>query len=261
MIHFLSFGDSRMKPSLRRIRKEAENTAWFDTITVVDESYFDKIYMKMVKPTLYMRGFGYWRWKSYIVLKKLHEIKYGDILIYSDVGCTINLKGKARYDKYLELVKNNLDGMLFFEQKGLLEKQYTKMDLIIYTKGSLNENQIWAGVFMLKKQESTMKLVNEWYELCNNHFDLITDSPSITPNDSSFVENRHDQSALSLLARKYNPVLINVSETWTSGVFAEDLSSFPFWATRNKQMSKWAIAKIVLNSWVLRLKAWATELL
>ena len=250
-----------MKPSLRRIRKEAKLTGWFDTVTVVDESYFDKIYMKMVKPTLKMRGFGYWRWKSYIVLKKLNEIAENDFLVYLDSGCTINSKGKARFKDYIELASNNSDGMLFFEQVGLLEKQYTKMDLLVYAKGNLEANQICGGLLMLKKQESTMSLVKEWYDLCNNHFELITDSPSIIPNDPSFIGNRHDQSALSLLARKYNPVFINAKETWTSGDFAEDLSSFPFWATRNKQMSKWAIAKIVLNSWVLRLKAWATELL
>lgn len=260
MIHFLSFADSRMTPSLRRIRKEAKNTGWFDTITVVDESYFDKSYMKMIKSTLHMRGFGYWRWKSYIVLKKLSEIAVNDILLYLDAGCTINPKGQARFAEYLKLVENNADGMLFFEQEGQLEKQWTKMDLIIHAKGNLNDNQIFAGIFMLKKQKSTMKLVNEWYDLCNNHFDLITDSPSIIPNDSSFVENRHDQSALSLLARKYNPILLNVLETWTNGDFLKDLSSFPFWATRNKQISKWVTVKITIISWAVGVKIWMTRL-
>lgn len=249
-----------MKPSLRRIRKEAEYTDWFDTITVVDEDYFDKAYMEMIKPTLNLWGFGYWRWKSYVVLKKLNEINKDDLLVYLDVGCTINPVGKTRFEEYIESVEKNPDGMLFYEQKGLLEKQYTKMDLIVYTKGNLNDNQICSGLFILKKQESTIRLVNEWYDLCNNHFELITDSPSIIPNDPSFVGNRHDQSALSLLARKYNPVYIDALETWTSGDFSEDLSSFPFWATRNKTISKRVTAKIAILSWAVRVKTWMTRL-
>ena len=93
MIHFLSFGDAKMRPSLERIKSEAEQTGWFDTITVVDQSSFDKDYMKMVRPTLHMRGFGYMRWKSYVVQRKLSEISNDDILVFNDAGCTINPNG------------------------------------------------------------------------------------------------------------------------------------------------------------------------
>ena len=86
--------------------------------------------------------------------------------------------------------------------------------------------------------------------IIDNHFDLITDSPSIISNDPSFVENRHDQSALSVIGRKYDPVVLSDLETWTSGDFKQTLSSFPFWATRNKQFDKWQTRKMV---WRFRL--------
>ena len=40
------------------------------------------------------RGYGYWLWKSYIVKKQLELMKEGDILLYADSGCVMNMNGK-----------------------------------------------------------------------------------------------------------------------------------------------------------------------
>ena len=41
------------------------------------------------------------------------------------------------------------------------------------------------------------------YDVCNNHFELINDSPSKLPNNRIFREHRHDQAALSLIYKIY----------------------------------------------------------
>lgn len=50
-------------------------------------------------------------------------------------------------------------------------------------------------------------------------YELATDAPSILPNDETFVENRHDQSILSMLGLKYNVGLLDLYDFWK-----EDLS-------------------------------------
>lgn len=247
MIHFLSFGDAKMRPSLKRIKSEAEQTGWFDTITVVDQSYFDKEYMKLVRPTLHMRGFGYMRWKSYVVRRKLYEICENDILIFSDAGCTLNPCGGGRFQEYIRYVNDIESGLLFFVQEGLKERAWTKMDLLDYVGYKENTDQLWSGLFMVRKTPQAMQFAEQWYDLCNNHFNLITDTPSKLPNDPSFVENRHDQSALSVIGKKYNPQIVSANETYTTRDFATDLQDFPFWATRKRQFSWWGLKKMGLK--------------
>lgn len=246
-IHFLCFGDSKMQPSLRRIEREARETGWFDTVTVINEHWFDKDYLQLVKPTLYMRGFGYMRWKSYVVRRKMKEIDDGDIIFYADAGCTINRNGHARFKEYIQLVNKNEAGMLFFEHEKEYERTWTKMDLLVYTNYQGNKKQLWSGGFILRKTPKTVDFSEKWYDLCNNHFELITDSPSILPNDPSFVENRHDQSALSVLGRKYDAVVLSVNENYTTGDFSKDLPLSPLWATRKRRFTWCGLKKMGLK--------------
>ena len=40
-----------------------------------------------------------------IIKQSLLDISENDILIYCDAGCKINLKGKKRFDEYIDLLK------------------------------------------------------------------------------------------------------------------------------------------------------------
>ena len=236
-----------MLPSLRRIRREAEEVGWFDTVTVVDEHFFDRDYFHLVKPTLHMRGFGYWRWKSYVVKRKLYEMNKDDILLYLDAGSSLNVYGTKRFNEYLNLISDNDSGMLFFEQTGIKERAWTKMDLLAYAKYESNDDQLWAGGFMLRKTPSTIQFLNEWYDICNNHFELITDSPSKLPNDVTFVEHRHDQSAFSVIGRKFAAVVLPICETFTTDDYNIALRDYPFWATRKREFTWWGMKKMGLK--------------
>lgn len=60
------------------------------------------------------RGYGYWIWKSYLVLKCLEEMNDGDIVLYCDAGCEINKKGIHRLNEYFDIVANSESGILSF---------------------------------------------------------------------------------------------------------------------------------------------------
>ena len=86
------------------------------------------------------------------------------------------------------------------------EYKFNKMDLI--HKLNMNNNveelemrQIQSGFIFLEVSQQFKNIIKEWYELaCNYHY--INDNPSIIPNNSNFIEHRHDQSIFSLLIKK-----------------------------------------------------------
>ncbi|WP_346979908.1 hypothetical protein, partial [Bifidobacterium adolescentis] len=64
----------------------------------------------------------------------------------------------------------------------------------------------------LKKNNITLTLTKQWYDINLYHYDLVTDKRSKIPNYDGFIENRHDQSVFSLLAKKCNPIIQNTDE-------------------------------------------------
>ncbi len=65
----------------------------------------------------------------------------------------------------------------------------------------IESNQYLSGCIFLKKNIITLTLTKQWYDISFYHYDLITDKRSKVPNYDGFIENRHDQSVFSLLAK------------------------------------------------------------
>ena len=148
------------------------------------------------------RGYGYWIWKSYLIKREMDNMMEGDILLYLDGGCEVDYKKKELFKEYFDYVKQDY---IIGSQLDHLEKTWTKMDLINYMdmKEYLNTGQREGGINMFYVNNKTRQLVNEWYEI-SNIYNLLDNSPSISKNDPSFKEHRHDQSIFSLLTKKYN---------------------------------------------------------
>jgi len=73
-------------------------------------------------------------------------------------------------------------------------------------------------------------------EICSNNYNFIDDSNSINNNCNEFIENRHEQSILSLLAKKYNLVDYNIDPCWCLK-YDDYLSigkNWPIWYGRNR---------------------------
>ncbi len=205
--------------SLERIKVEAINTEFFDTVNCVKE--FDLPIMYRLKNIFvlnrFTRGFGYWMWKSYVTKRLLAKIEEGDILFYADAGCTLNKEGKDRFNEYVDmLLKSEFSSLSF--QMDHLEKKYTKGDLFKYfnlekDEEIKNSGMLVGGVFFVIKNKNSVDLINEWYSICHSKRHLIDDSKSEYPNDHEFISHRHDQSIFSLL-RKINGSLIIKDETF-----------------------------------------------
>jgi hypothetical protein len=239
MKFFLTFGNIFFKNSLKRIYKEAQNFNVFDIIQILDNKILEErapIFWNKHKDFILSnpRGYGFWLWKPFIILKTLENMKENDLLVYVDAGCTLNLNGFNRLNDYFTIVEKSISGILTFESF-FLEKQYTKMDLFNFINlndyNLLNSKQIIATAIIFRKCTNSVNFVKEWYEICCN-YNLINDSNSIFKNDISFIEHRHDQSVFSLLAKKYKLEVLP-DETYFEN-FNINGKNYPIWSTRLK---------------------------
>jgi len=157
------------------------------------------------------RGYGYWIWKPYIIKKMLEQMENGDILLYMDCGCEVNIKKKGDFISLFQGIQNGevLDEntCIIDSYTGWPEYNWNKMDLILLLDMNdekyLLPNQNQASTLLLYVCNNSRQLVNEWYDIaCDYH--NIDDNPSIARNIDGFIEHRHDQSIYSLLVKKKN---------------------------------------------------------
>ena len=237
---FISFGTTHnYKISLNRINREALSLNVFDKVIVYTENDFDENYLE--KHGEFMkknRGYGFWMWKSYFVKKTMEEMDDEDILVFADCGCHLvnNPTAINRLESYFKLCNNIDSGILSF-QMCFPEKSYTKMDVFEkldeVNDKMMNSGQLVGGIFVLRKCQNTINLINEYYELCQN-YNLIDESESQLPNDPTFIAHRHDQSVFSILRKKRGTILIP-DETWYDDFMSYDAQSKPILATRIRQ--------------------------
>lgn len=64
----------------------------------------------------------------------------------------------------------------------------------------LNSKQT-MGIMVMCICNKTRDLLDKWFDITHNHFELVSDAPSMYPNHPDFIEHRHDQSVFSILAK------------------------------------------------------------
>ena len=152
----------------------------------------------------YRRGYGYWTWKPWIVLRTLNMLVDGDILLYVDGRCDLVEFGKPiRWlNEFVESVQFDLAAW----QMGYVEKHWTTQDLISRIAGKdhrevAETGQLAATFHAWRVNKRARKLAEHWLNFLIHNPSLCRDNPSLIPNDSNFKENRHDQSVFSLLVK------------------------------------------------------------
>ena len=233
MVRLLSFADTKYAKTLARLEKQATDFQEFTHIKMCSENDLDKSFLEKHGDFIAKnpRGYGYWIWKTQILLQELAEMEDGEIVVYLDAGCSLNKYGKSRYRQYLDMVINSPSGILGFQMPHQPEKYWTKGSVFKHMatpKEDKESGQIMGGIFILRKCANALELIKEQCALKENYA-LIDDSNC--ENEAGFKEHRHDQSLWSLLCKKYKVALVG-EETWWPN-FSQGMS-FPFWATRKK---------------------------
>lgn len=241
---FITFGgpSENYHNAVKRISQEANGFDVFDEIIgyteqdlMSDHSFWGK--HKHFIQSNAGRGYGCWLWKSYVTKKTLDRMNDNDILVYADAGCFMNKDGKARLLEYFDMLNTNESiGNISF-QMDHLEELFTKMDILDYYDAKddtiMKTGQIVGGVFVLRKCQHTIELIDKWYDGCCQYH-LIDDSPGRLPNVPSYNVARNDQSIFSVVRKKYGTIYLP-DETWFGPRWNDDGKNYPIWAIRKKE--------------------------
>lgn len=211
---FITFSNSDSEFSTDRIKYEAEEMGLFENVYCYNENDFDEEYWNKYKDnyTNYKRGFGYWAWKPYFIKKTLEKCNDGDIVVYADTGCMLLKENKPEMERWMHIAASSESGILSPCYGPYIEHDWSRGDLYEYINSTYNQKgvdifdksiQCGAGILVVCKNGKSVDFVNQWNDIMSEHFHLCTDEQSTKPNHPNFKENRHDQSAFSMLSKIY----------------------------------------------------------
>lgn len=249
--HFLSFANRRYGGSLMRIRREAAAIGRFRSIQAVDDRGLGPDFWKRYAGTVrrHQRGFGLWTWKPYLVRRSLTDLPKGELLVYCDVGCSLNPEGRTRLDEYLAMAADDPSGALAFSLDGTVGEWTKRAALAAFgadVPGMRQREMITATCFVLRSDAATLDLVHEW-ERRMNDVRIVDDSPSAAGEHPEFRAHRHDQSIFTLLAHARGIEPIPDETYWEN---AWDASRrFPIHARRWRHRLPWSQAWMRRGLW------------
>lgn len=263
MIKFISFADRRMRKSLQRICRQAEEMQVFDEIEVFDEkTLMPDLSAWSDKLLIGSRGLGYYCWKSYLIRRELNKLAPDDILVYLDAGCHLNKRGRKRFEEYLRMLRTDPLGVKLtvvdeiHDGEPIVERKYTKGDVFAYfrceNRADITDTyQLAATHVYCRHCPEALELLKAWEDAWKTHFSLIDDTPSQSPNLSGFVTHRHDQSILSVLFKLRGGTPLPRYECYSPGDWSE-LVDCPVLDLRDRGM----YGRALLRLWVFRIAAW-----
>ena len=231
-IYFVTYGNSMYENSKNRLYNESTNCGWFDSINIMGPENLSESFKTEFKDILEKpRGAGYWIWKFDIIKQLLLRMTTNDILCYVDSGCSINTNGKSRFNEYIEMLNNSNESIISF-QLPRHEKSYTIKELFCHLNIDNNTGQFVGGILIMKNNEKTMKIIDDCISVLRADHLLVTDYYNIG-QCKEFIENRHDQSILSLVRKKHGSIVLS-DETWFEPFGNNKSLNYPFWATRKR---------------------------
>jgi hypothetical protein len=208
--HLMTFySGSPYSFAARRLAVQASSTGWFMNIHVLHpDCPHPAMHAFLEKHREFVdrnpRGYGYWRWKPFLLQSILASLPGGDHLYYIDAGCEISPFGAARFAALdMELAHRNI--LCFevdFPELGWSKREAVDAILGGWNDAAMGSRQIQATWFGLRNIAPVRELVAEWAAWAAQG-ELITDSLDRNNQHALFKGHRHDQSLLSLVLKKH----------------------------------------------------------
>ena len=203
MKYEISYADEKYKKAQDIHVKFSKWFGGFDKVLAFSPADIDEEFRKKNSVIFeQQRGGGYWIWKPHIIYQTLQKINDGDYLFYCDAGSVL-LKN---VNLFIKILKRDKQDIMAFEIYGHEEQAWTKRDIFEYYGNNSEEcrvsNQIMGTFIFMRKTEEVVSLIKEWLDAaCTDSLITDAENESGLPNYDSFVENRHDQSLLSVLLK------------------------------------------------------------
>ena len=148
------------------------------------------------------RGAGYWLWKPYLILNELRRADVDDFVVYSDSGIAIVADLAPLF-----VHCRNEGGILLFACHEQPNFKWIKRDCFVLlgcdAPGFWERDQYLGSFSVFQRSARALEFVEAWLAAARDER-LITDRPNTCglPNLDGFVDHRHDQAILSLLAAR-----------------------------------------------------------
>lgn len=185
----------------------------FDEVKLLTENDLDDYIKPIVENNIKkygMRGYGYWIWKPYIILQELNKLCEGDVLVHLDLHANLN----SVKDKFDDILNELKDQSIILGDVGFNDLMYTTTKLRKHVEKQLNYKfsneqltvrQYESGIQFIKNDEQSRNFIKKWFDLMLSGLDYVSDMYNDSDdNHETFIENRHDQSVISLLYKYYN---------------------------------------------------------
>lgn len=158
-------------------------------------------------------GFGLYICKPKIIFDTLNELNDNDILVYADAGCYLNNKGIERFKYYLSTIEKDKEICVFSTNDNYKAQYFVKMDCIMsYYPDFINEmeNSCYAGLMLIRKTKNTMKLMEDWLNLCENYH-FLDRSPSYNYQELPCYEGQDcDNGIFGLCLSKFKDIVYKI---------------------------------------------------
>lgn len=205
---FLTFGDGGQNfiDARERIAQEASRTRQFDEILVY--GWKDVVAKGVLSSPLrrFVRGCGYWIWKPEIIFSVLSRLDDGDILVYCDCGDV--LFNTSRQWRIFFRMLNRVD--IICKRISACNLNRCRKEMLEAFGGGTEICgrmcfQFETGTLFFRKSVFSVTLVKEWMNTMVRHPEIVPDVISEAEKSRqlpSFVENRYEQSILTMLIYK-----------------------------------------------------------
>jgi FkbM family methyltransferase len=211
--NIISFGtDDLFKNQKIRFKQQATDINFFDNVIIEDEKSIKSLLKEHEEFIINnKRGYGYWIWKPIIIKNQLEKMKDNDILFYLDCGSSIINYNTHKLNEYIDILKDK--DIIVFDAYTYLTKTFMKKNVINefnMNNEILEKNLIEAGFIIIKKTNFSINFLNLWLDtMTKNNYSLVNDDLLNFEQNKDFIEHRHDQSILTVLARQHDNIYIN----------------------------------------------------
>lgn len=151
-----------------------------------------------------MRGAGYWLWKPYVLLDALDRVSEGSLVLYTDVAVNY----VAPPDGLLRVARGR-DIVLFDNVTSeLTQAIYTKRDCLVLLDADgpadWQRRQLNAAYQLYRAGPRARAFLTELRDAMRDPR-VLTDMENSCgkPNLPGFIDHRHDQSVLTILAARH----------------------------------------------------------
>lgn len=218
---FLSYATGSFIAQRDKLCESALNVGFDEAIGLTDSDIKSTDFWQKNQHILSQpRGAGYWLWKPYIILEQLKKMSADDVLVYSDAGRSSYYNFERFPIKLIEKLNNETKGFLLgpaLYQHGAAKK-WIKRDCLILMNSDreeiIDKPTIQASPNFWKPTPSAFDFLEKWIHYASD-YRCLTDAENTLgkENYKEFIDHRHDQSVLTLLAYQQNAPYLDFSYT------------------------------------------------